>query len=386
MLGRDWQKANPKPKGGDTRSEEARKTKSPHVGGDGHKHVPPAQAEAAALGGRGHLPQVMIQAGDRFLTFNARPHSARPAALPPRSEAIRARVVCGTRPERPRVLGRAGAAPVVEAVREAARARQRAGGAEGGKLAGRGRPKASGNGAGRLSNHEGDTRAILARMIGVSPRLMDAVLAPRPCRVHTDGMPRQTADRAVTRPRKDVHARREPARPARGAAHPAPAVRMTRARVAEVLGRSISGVRHLEERGALVPTVGPGGVRLFDVEAVEAVKRTTRSVRIRSAPDAVDGEQAAEVFTLLDEHVHPVAIVRQTKIHPDAIEKLHAQHARMRGGHTVAAGDTAPRCTLCDGPAATWWVCCDGCYNEAAKLRAGSGNVANANENGNEAT
>ncbi len=44
-----------------------------------------------------------------------------------------------------------------------------------------------------------------------------------------------------------------------------------------------------------------------------------------------NGELAADVFTLLDEGVHPVEGVKRMRRLPSVVESLHAQWSRMKG-------------------------------------------------------
>ncbi len=109
--------------------------------------------------------------------------------------------------------------------------------------------------------------------------------------------------------------------------------RLTRSQVAKEIGRSLATVRRMEQGNVLTPTVGPGGVRLFAAEQVETIKRT-RIRAVHASTDA-DGPTAAEVFTLLDEQVHAVDIVKRLQVHPDIVESLHEEWARLRGGFVV---------------------------------------------------
>lgn len=99
---------------------------------------------------------------------------------------------------------------------------------------------------------------------------------------------------------------------------------LTRVQVARALGLSLSGVRSLE--GTKLPVHTRDGVHLFDVRDVETfrVRRTVKG-------PMPEGSAAAEVFALIDEGVRPVDIVKRLRIHPDTVEKLVRQHARMCG-------------------------------------------------------
>jgi hypothetical protein len=82
------------------------------------------------------------------------------------------------------------------------------------------------------------------------------------------------------------------------------------------------------EGDLLHPEKGPGDVHFFDVAEVEAVFARNRAAN--RAPVASDGEIAADVFTLLDDGVNPVDVVKRTRIAPDVVEHLQTQWARMR--------------------------------------------------------
>lgn len=99
---------------------------------------------------------------------------------------------------------------------------------------------------------------------------------------------------------------------------------LTRIQVARALGMTVSGVRRLE--GTKLPVHNRDGVHLFDVRDVETfrVRRTVKG-------PMPEGKAAAEVFALIDDNVRPVDIVKRLQIHPDTVEQLTRQHARMSG-------------------------------------------------------
>jgi DNA-binding transcriptional MerR regulator len=110
---------------------------------------------------------------------------------------------------------------------------------------------------------------------------------------------------------------------------------LRRAEVARKLGTSVSTVRRLEAKRVLRPKVAPDGVRLFPEEHVRelVVQRST------DTPEGYDGPTAAEVFTLLDEGVPPVDVVKRLKIDPRALSALLHEWARLRGGFVVTFED-----------------------------------------------
>lgn len=81
----------------------------------------------------------------------------------------------------------------------------------------------------------------------------------------------------------------------------------------------------------LTPIVGDDGVHLFDETEVEAVRLTLRRASSLADDDARAGETAANVFTLLDDGVHPVEVVKQLRLPPATVLSLHAQWDHMRG-------------------------------------------------------
>jgi hypothetical protein len=107
-----------------------------------------------------------------------------------------------------------------------------------------------------------------------------------------------------------------------------PSGSLTRSKVARRLGVSVTTLRRME--GTLLhPQTGEGGVRMFDAEEVEAA---VIRVRRRERPEEPEtGAVAAEVFTLFDEGVHPVDVIKKLLLAPNVVESLHVQWTRMRG-------------------------------------------------------
>lgn len=132
--------------------------------------------------------------------------------------------------------------------------------------------------------------------------------------------------------------RRGPAAETAATATPATKL-LRRAEAARLLGMSVSTLRR-REGDVLHPIVGEDGVHLFDEAHVRSVSVTLRG---REALGALErsGDTAAEVFTLLDEGVHPVDIVKRLRHSPDIVTALRGQWARMRGGFVVTADEAA---------------------------------------------
>lgn len=94
-----------------------------------------------------------------------------------------------------------------------------------------------------------------------------------------------------------------------------------------MLGVSKSTLRRMEGE-TLTPVVGPRNVHLFQEEEVRAVI-VTRRAYLESGPAA--GDIAAEAFALFDAGVHVVDAVKQLRVGPEVVERLHATWARLRG-------------------------------------------------------
>jgi hypothetical protein len=128
---------------------------------------------------------------------------------------------------------------------------------------------------------------------------------------------------------KDKQPQHSPASPA--GATPASGKLVKRAEAARMLGMSVSTLRRQEGR-LVSPIVGPDGVHLFDESEIRSVSVTVRHKQAIASSGPAAGEIAAEVFTLLDERVHPVEIVKRLQLTPQVVVDLHEQWAQMRGG------------------------------------------------------
>jgi hypothetical protein len=93
-----------------------------------------------------------------------------------------------------------------------------------------------------------------------------------------------------------------------------------------MLGVSKSTLRRMEGT-SLTPVVGPRNVHLFQEEEVRAIV-VTRRAHLDTQPAA--GDIAAESFALFDAGVHVVDAVKQLRVAPDIIERLHATWVRLR--------------------------------------------------------
>lgn len=110
---------------------------------------------------------------------------------------------------------------------------------------------------------------------------------------------------------------------------------LKRTEAARLLGMSVSTLRRREGE-VLNPIVGEGGVHLFDEAEVRAVMITMRGQSALAAMGPSSGVVASEVFTLLDEGVHPVEIVKRLRLTPEVVTALHKQWIEMRSGFTVS--------------------------------------------------
>jgi len=102
---------------------------------------------------------------------------------------------------------------------------------------------------------------------------------------------------------------------------------LRRTEAARMLGVSKSTLRRMEGE-ALTPVVGPRNVHLFQEEEVRAIV-VTRRAHLESGPTA--GDIAAEAFALFDAGVHVVDAIKQLRVAPELVERLHATWARLRG-------------------------------------------------------
>jgi hypothetical protein len=111
-----------------------------------------------------------------------------------------------------------------------------------------------------------------------------------------------------------------------------------RSEAARLLGVSTATVRRMES-ATLTPVLGADGFHRFHEEHVrELVIHRVRMVPESS--DAYDAEDAAIAFDLFDQDIHPVDVVKRTKLHPRAVAAMHREWVSLRGGYVVA-GDTA---------------------------------------------
>lgn len=113
---------------------------------------------------------------------------------------------------------------------------------------------------------------------------------------------------------------------------------VTRGEVARQIGVSKSTViRHAEKY--LKPVLGPSGTKLFAKNQLKGIGATIprrgpgrpkRTDVTALVPQLVDGETAAQVFTMLENGHHTVEIVTKLKLSPHIVCSLHDQWALMR--------------------------------------------------------
>jgi hypothetical protein len=109
---------------------------------------------------------------------------------------------------------------------------------------------------------------------------------------------------------------------------------LKRSEAARVLGISVSTLRRRE--GELIqPVIGANGVHLFEESELKAVMVTVRHRQAISSMGPSAGDVAAEVFTLLDERMHPADIVKRLRLAPDIVTALHEQWTRMHEAFVV---------------------------------------------------
>jgi hypothetical protein len=112
---------------------------------------------------------------------------------------------------------------------------------------------------------------------------------------------------------------------------------LTRQQAGAALGVSASTVRRYEN--VVAPVVGSDGVHRFTEDAVASL----RSVIKRGEPTTgeVDGATAAEAFTMFDDGVHPVDVVKRLRVAPRVVINLRDTWAEMRGSLVMVAEQVA---------------------------------------------
>jgi hypothetical protein len=101
---------------------------------------------------------------------------------------------------------------------------------------------------------------------------------------------------------------------------------LRRTEAARMLGVSKSTLRRMEGT-SLTPVVGPKNVHLFQEEEVRAIV-VTRHSHLYTQP--ATGDIAAEAFSLFDAGIHVVDSVKQLRVPPEVVERLHATWVRLR--------------------------------------------------------
>ena len=110
--------------------------------------------------------------------------------------------------------------------------------------------------------------------------------------------------------------------------------KLRRRHVADMLGTSVASVRRMEG-SVLHPQRGPRGVHLFDATEVETVVRSRSRTLTARAPE-VDGDLAADIFTLLDDGATARQVVVRLRVAPEVVERTYAAWIRLDGGLVVA--------------------------------------------------
>jgi hypothetical protein len=80
-------------------------------------------------------------------------------------------------------------------------------------------------------------------------------------------------------------------------------------------------------------------VHRFDIAEVLSYKVTVRRRQRSESTGAVTGDVAADVFSMFDDGVHPVDVVKRLRLPPDVVVALSEQWARMREAFIVGADD-----------------------------------------------
>src|ERR1700690_2062562 len=97
---------------------------------------------------------------------------------------------------------------------------------------------------------------------------------------------------------------------------------LKRSEAARLLGVSVSTLRR-KEGDIIQPVVDADGVHRFAESELRAVMVTVRHRQAVASMGPSAGDTAAEVFTLLDEHLHPAEIVKRLRLPPDIVMALH---------------------------------------------------------------
>lgn len=113
---------------------------------------------------------------------------------------------------------------------------------------------------------------------------------------------------------------------------------LRRAEAARMLQVSVSTLRRMDDR--LEPFVDDQGVHHYDQRRIEAARATLKQTVTTKVhdPHGIDGEIAASAFDIFEQGRGAVDAVRELRAHPDAIERLFKQWARMKG-RVVLDGD-----------------------------------------------
>ena len=132
---------------------------------------------------------------------------------------------------------------------------------------------------------------------------------------------------------------RKKPRPLTGTLEPAPDRGATnkllkRSEAARLLGVSVSTLRR-KEGDLIQPVIDADGFHRFAESELRAVMVTVRHRQAVASMGPNAGDVAAEVFTLLDEQLHPAEIVKRLRLPPDVVMALHEQWAHMHEAFLV---------------------------------------------------
>ena len=113
-----------------------------------------------------------------------------------------------------------------------------------------------------------------------------------------------------------------------------------RPQAARILNVHVSSVRRLEKSGALKPVLtDPSGTHWHSLRAVHEYAAAMKTPPSPTLEENVDGELAAQAFTLLDADATAADLVKTLKIPTAVARKLEQEWAELRG-HVIINGPT----------------------------------------------
>jgi hypothetical protein len=113
---------------------------------------------------------------------------------------------------------------------------------------------------------------------------------------------------------------------------------LRRGEAAEILGKSVSTLRRLEQ-SVLPPVVDENGVHLQSERRILEYKIQCTSAR--GGSHSIDGVLASAAFEQFDVGAGPVEVVKQFKVEPRVARDLHREWADMSGGFVVSGAAAA---------------------------------------------